>query len=132
MVPSRAHSEVLDGGAERRRVVAVVAAGLLASGVLALVTVDGLGASAPSAWTGVPALVGYATTASTGTYGLKVYPSVSGNYQASVVGVLGYSDASSGTSRSRADGGRRLSVGLVGGKQAFNTRVGRPAVGRSV
>jgi hypothetical protein len=52
MVTSRAHSEVLTGGAERRRFVAVLAAGLLASGSFALVALgvaDGLAASAASA-----------------------------------------------------------------------------------
>ena len=52
MVTSRAHSEVLYGGAERRRFVAVLAAGLLASGSFVLVALggaDGLVASAASA-----------------------------------------------------------------------------------
>ena len=49
MVTPRARTEVLDGGAERRRVVAVVAAGLLASTSLILVTFAGADVAASSA-----------------------------------------------------------------------------------
>ncbi len=51
MVTSRVHSEVLNGGAEQRRVVAVLAAGLLASGSFVLAALGGMpGASARGCW----------------------------------------------------------------------------------
>ena len=47
--------------------------------------------------TGLPVLVTSATTTTAGVWSARVYPSVSGRYQAVVSGLVGYADSSSGT-----------------------------------